>query len=142
MASAKAIGSIVCRLLLTAVFGMAATVKLTDRFDAKAHGEMVGSFPQYASVLMGNKIGFNGDQLRVFVATLEIIAVVLLWIVPLAGSFLLSSSMVGAVYVHYALREYSRMQPPTVLGALAAVVFLLSTPAGEPAPPRIEKKTE
>eukprot|EP00188_Purpureofilum_apyrenoidigerum_P002273 Plantae.Rhodophyta-Purpureofilum_apyrenoidigerum.ctg23934.p1 GENE.Plantae.Rhodophyta-Purpureofilum_apyrenoidigerum.ctg23934~~Plantae.Rhodophyta-Purpureofilum_apyrenoidigerum.ctg23934.p1 ORF type:complete len:143 (+),score=18.13 Plantae.Rhodophyta-Purpureofilum_apyrenoidigerum.ctg23934:130-558(+) len=142
MASVKAIASITGRLLLSVVFGMAATVKLTDKLDPKAHGEMVGSFPQYASVLMGNKIGFNGDQLRVFVATLEVLSIILLWLVPLAGSFLLTTSMAGAVYVHFALREFSRMQPPCILGALSAVVFFLSTPAGEPAPPKIEKKTQ
>uniref|UniRef100_A0A7S3EKB1 Uncharacterized protein n=1 Tax=Rhodosorus marinus TaxID=101924 RepID=A0A7S3EKB1_9RHOD len=72
MVKAKLIVSIVIRLMLSAVFLMAGTVKLTDKLDENTHEMMLKGFDTYAEMFKIDTLGLNPDQFRVFVGTLEV----------------------------------------------------------------------
>ncbi|KAJ8905500.1 hypothetical protein NDN08_002007 [Rhodosorus marinus] len=142
MAKGKLIVSIVIRLMLSAVFLMAGTVKLTDAVDAQTHEMMLKGFDTYAELFKIDTLGLNPDQFRVFVGTLEVISVILLWFVPLAGSFLQVAVMIGAAFIHMMASEFNELAFVSVLGILDSLVFLLHIPAEEAPAATVEKKTE
>lgn len=72
MVGMKGVVSIVCRLVLTVAFAFAGVVKLSPKLDAAAHEELVKEFETYSKIFSSDKLGFSSDQMRVFVATLEV----------------------------------------------------------------------
>uniref|UniRef100_A0A7S3EJ59 DoxX family protein n=1 Tax=Rhodosorus marinus TaxID=101924 RepID=A0A7S3EJ59_9RHOD len=142
MVKAKLIVSIVIRLMLSAVFLMAGTVKLTDKLDENTHEMMLKGFDTYAEMFKIDTLGLNPDQFRVFVGTLEVISVVLLWFVPLAGSFLQVVVMIGAAFIHIMASEFNELALVSVLLILASVVFILHIPVEEAPAEPAEKKTQ
>ncbi|EDQ90847.1 uncharacterized protein MONBRDRAFT_31692 [Monosiga brevicollis MX1] len=111
--------TILC-LLLTVMFLMAGTAKLTDAFVPDLHNELVGKFETYAKVLQTVQYGVSGSTFRQFLGVVETAAALLLWVAPQLAASVLAIIMTGAIYTHLLVED-----PPQAM-AMPAVLLLFS----------------
>ena len=111
MASCIRIFAWILSALISISFVVFGLIKLTPQILPEAHKHVVSEFKRFAEVHPITHFGYKVDanKLRIQIGVIEVICGICVAIGPrlakIIGCLVLSSAMVGTLYVHYALNE-------------------------------------